>query len=832
MHLIVTSNGVPREYFPDPSKQQITLGRTPGNDLILMDEKAASRKHATIEATPQGWKVVDQMSSNGTCVNGEKQNFAFLADGDVISIGKTTIKVVLAPVPGAQAAAGAGVRLGSGSGHMQDVRKGPAPARMPDNAPVSDSKAVDASGAGAERQPVFHSDKKNPLVGLAIAASALLLVGGIGYFVVTNGSQAPQPTAEIPTEATRVETSEADTELIAKAKKIANGDSGAAEKFSKLHDLSRQVKGLRGDIAYTKIYRLEQQQFKKLDKEIRHRVTTDLRVSLSATEGDNHVLAVQTMLDLEEWPASSSVLEDGFAAYKLKAGKALDAAKKANTEYVDDTHRHATQLSYQNRFNKAADVMQELLDNAWLTVEDRQSYERIKADFLELHAKASSAPVVKEPKEQPKSILDKVKKAKDDGRLPGKNKLLRNGKRSEIKLMAALQTKLIDNAKAKTLTDMRWSWIGQTAEIFGADTKKLKMRVSKIDKKTGEEISYTTALKWNKLSPEDLLTLYDRIPELDATDLFAITLYCYDNSMMDEASHRAFSTYQARNEWKSSIDTLIASKRRIKIPVNGFVEHGGMLVTPDEKEDAIFMDNLRGVLERFQKGIGHREKRKRDDSEAAFQELIGLGARAVKPSIVILRGVLDEETKNAKKATGLLAGDTSQLDALMTELDKRRDYAMELIMDTKKYPYPYAPNQAEVQAEVNERVAAVREIWNNPASFTGQSNPQLESVMSKIQAIATRMAQIDPAQQYYKETPEETVEYIKNIANDKLSIKNYTGDDLGKQKVYNYNVKALEHNKDFPTGDGHCDSDGRAQVAVTNDYRIMFGLHALKINDK
>ncbi|MEE9311858.1 MAG: CAP domain-containing protein, partial [Planctomycetota bacterium] len=332
--------------------------------------------------------------------------------------------------------------------------------------------------------------------------------------------------------------------------------------------------------------------------------------------------------------------------------------------------------------------------------------------------------------------------------------------------------------------------------------------------------------------PEDMLQLYDRIPELDATDLFTITLYCYDKGFMDEASRRALNTYQARNEWKDSIDTLIASKRRIKIPVNGFVEHRGMLVTPDEKENAIFMDNLRGVLERFEKGIGHREKRKRDDSEAAFIELLELGERAVKPSIAILRGILNEEIENAKKATGLLAGDTTKLDALMTELDKRRDYAMELIMDTKKYPYPYGPNQAEVQAEVDERVAAVREIWNNPASFTGQSNPQLESVMSKIQAIATRMAQIDPAQQYYKETPEETVEYIKNIANDKLSIKNYSGDDLGKQQVYNYNVKALEHNKDFPTGNGHCDSDGRAQVAVTNDYRIMFGLHALKINDK
>lgn len=829
MHLIITSNGVTREYFPDSSKQQITLGRTPGNDLILMDEKGASRKHAMIEATPQGWKVVDQMSSNGTCVNGEKQNFAFLADGDVISIGQTTIQIVLAPVPGAQVAAGAGARPDSGSGRMKSTPRVPAlaPARMPESVPVSNVKA---EGVETERQPVFHSGKKNPLVGLAIAAGALLLVGGVGYFVVTNSSKAPQPTAEVPTETTKVETSKEDKALIAKAERISNSNSSTAEKVSKLRDMSRQVKGLRGDIAYSKIKRLEQKQYNKLDKEVSDRVKTDLEISLNATEGGNHVLAVQAVLDLEDWLASDSILEDGFTAYKRKASKALDAAEKANTEYVDDTHRHATQISYQKRYNKAADVMQELLDNAWLRAEDRQSYERIKADFLELLTKASAAPVVKEPKEQPKSILDKVKKTKEEARLPGKNELLPNGKRSEIKLMAALQTKLIENANAKTLTDMRWVWKEQTAEIFGADATKIKMRVSKIDKKTGEELTYGTSLKWVKLSPEDMLQLYDRIPELDATDLFTITLFCYDKGFMEEASRRAFNTYQARNEWKDSLDTLIASKRRIKIPVNGFVEHRGMFVTPGEKENAVFMDNLRGVLERFEKGIGHREKHKREDSEAAFNELLEMGERAVKPSIAILQGILNEEITNAKKATGL-KGDTAKLDILMTELDKRRDYAMELIMDTNKYPYPYGPNQAEVQAEVDERVAAVREIWNNPTSFAGQSNPLLEAIIVKVKSISERMAKIDSTQTYYERTPEQELEYIRNIANEKLTIKEYANTPT-KVAIHNHNVDALAHNENFPTGDGHTDGDGRAQVAVTNAYRIMFGLHAVKINDK
>src|SRR5690606_22452467 len=147
-----------------------------------------------------------------------------------------------------------------------------------------------------------------------------------------------------------------------------------------------------------------------------------------------------------------------------------------------------------------------------------------------------------------------------------------------------------------------------------------------------------------------------------------------------------------------------------------------------------------------------------------------------------------------KKATGLMAADKARMDGLLAELDRRREYALELIMDSERYPYPYGPNQAEVQADVDERVAAVREIWNDPAKFSGQTNPEFDAIMAKVRSIAERMAQIDPQQNYFKQTPEETVEYISNIANEALSIRNYTGDDTKKQALYNLNVKVMQYN--------------------------------------
>jgi hypothetical protein len=43
-----------------------------------------------------------------------------------------------------------------------------------------------------------------------------------------------------------------------------------------------------------------------------------------------------------------------------------------------------------------------------------------------------------------------------------------------------------------------------------------------------------------------------------------------------------------------------------------------MLVTPDEKENSQFHRRLKSVLERFERGISSKDKRKREDSEAAL----------------------------------------------------------------------------------------------------------------------------------------------------------------------------------------------------------------------
>src|SRR5262245_3610427 len=75
------------------------LGRDPSCDLVLNDSKC-SRKHAVLEAGPQGISVRDTGSANGVYVNGAKVERASVREGDLIRVGEVTLKVLPEEISG------------------------------------------------------------------------------------------------------------------------------------------------------------------------------------------------------------------------------------------------------------------------------------------------------------------------------------------------------------------------------------------------------------------------------------------------------------------------------------------------------------------------------------------------------------------------------------------------------------------------------------------------------------------------------------------------------------------------------------------------------------
>ena len=73
------------------TQEEVTIGRGATNDIRLHDTES-SRSHAFLRwVETDGWRIIDEGSSNGTYVNGTITRKRTLKDGDQIQIGRTIL---------------------------------------------------------------------------------------------------------------------------------------------------------------------------------------------------------------------------------------------------------------------------------------------------------------------------------------------------------------------------------------------------------------------------------------------------------------------------------------------------------------------------------------------------------------------------------------------------------------------------------------------------------------------------------------------------------------------------------------------------------------------
>ena len=77
-------------------KEVITAGRHPDSDIFL-DDITVSRRHVEITRTPEGYRVRDVGSLNGTYLNRERIDEASLSNGDEVQVGKFKLIFFSAP---------------------------------------------------------------------------------------------------------------------------------------------------------------------------------------------------------------------------------------------------------------------------------------------------------------------------------------------------------------------------------------------------------------------------------------------------------------------------------------------------------------------------------------------------------------------------------------------------------------------------------------------------------------------------------------------------------------------------------------------------------------
>lgn len=91
MSKLVITDTEGRTYDYELGKERVTIGRLPGNDVVLAD-KAVSGRHAVIVTILQDSFLEDLGSTNGCQVNGQAVRRHALAHGDLIGLGRNTLR--------------------------------------------------------------------------------------------------------------------------------------------------------------------------------------------------------------------------------------------------------------------------------------------------------------------------------------------------------------------------------------------------------------------------------------------------------------------------------------------------------------------------------------------------------------------------------------------------------------------------------------------------------------------------------------------------------------------------------------------------------------------
>jgi DNA-binding NtrC family response regulator len=72
-------------------KERLRVGAHPQNDLVLVEDRTASRHHFEIQYTERGYLLVDLNSTNGTFLDGRRIERAYLSPGSQIRAGSSVV---------------------------------------------------------------------------------------------------------------------------------------------------------------------------------------------------------------------------------------------------------------------------------------------------------------------------------------------------------------------------------------------------------------------------------------------------------------------------------------------------------------------------------------------------------------------------------------------------------------------------------------------------------------------------------------------------------------------------------------------------------------------
>ncbi|MFT7618620.1 MAG: hypothetical protein ACI97A_002267 [Planctomycetota bacterium] len=316
-------------------------------------------------------------------------------------------------------------------------------------------------------------------------------------------------------------------------------------------------------------------------------------------------------------------------------------------------------------------------------------------------------------------------------------------------------------------------------------------------------------------------TLKSLITKSDFTGVERINAATFLMTMDDiEVAEKLLYRTEANSpNLKTVIDSALADARSIEIPDQGFTYRDGQYLSPGDVARVKIRETVEDSLPKL------TDKSAKVRAEA-YSALRGLGDRAASSfhrALIQSKSTLLANLKTNDNFKKLVIMDEQRL-----AVNKSRKHALKLIFDTVKYPYPYRGVSKEVSAlyfetskEVALRVRALRELWKNPASVKIDSSLRL--AITQMQEYNVELDRLELGRGL---NDPRCLLYLPK--GNQVTMATYAIDDVDRERI----DSSLASVKFNATTQSMATAAEKQQVAVTNEYRLMFGRHAVRIHEK
>jgi uncharacterized protein YkwD len=764
----------------------LVIGREATCDVPIQDVKV-SRRHCVIEPRGGGrWRVRDLGSGNGTRVNGEEIEEHDLARDDVVEVGDA--KVLFA---------------GEGAAVV-----------------VSTPAAAAPGAAPAGKEPARRRGKaKTPVAfwlggaGLAIGAIVLFLVmQGLG------GQERRDPREE--RDYRSVMEARADTERVQFAEmflarypssehaaEVRASAALARERLEKGeapsgYDPRPEIRGLKTTEAIARLEKMlaeapeERRPAIRAALEEQREILSRSREAFFAerlaefrqlVEAGEYARAHETWFFLRGEPDWEPIPPE-YASRIVDANRDLgNAAAAERARLLEEEARFEAAHEFQRaqqilegampRFKgtgvegslrERLDSLEHVLKTGTGTLPPAQSLVRVDvgqkmAALLAMLPERDFASAAKGLRE----LADEAKRQKD----PGFREL--DARAGECEAAAALESAVVDAlAKGdlpKGQLKKRWRVVSGGPEGVRIATK-------------GEEQEFS----WSALPPEIHLALLETRAKDVPHGWLGLAVVAQALGSPPDAMAALAHVYEDET-LRPAADAFVAARvRKEAMPDGGYVVHAGEILPRKE-----FL------------------RRQEEQQIAALNAQLGKAYEAIK----------------ADPAFGKL----EKLRKRKDELDVARKFALDLIFDEQKYFYPYRGTGREgeyqkVQQEVDRRVKAVQDVWDDKTIVTVKASPELERELKQFDEAVKGL------RGYLVDVDEKVAEidFLRSYLGRKFDLATYyrTPEE---RYLLAYTKEVMDWN---PTVKGDISPVEREQVQITNLYRIMFGRQPVRIVEK